>query len=398
MMTNRIPYPLQDGGSLAMHYFIEGYLQAGIDVSLLAMNTSKHHIDTNLLPDIYKSLSFFKTVFVNNNVTVAGAIKHLLINKSYNIARFENNDYALALKNCLLKSKYDIIQLESLFLTPYLPIIRQFSKAKIVLRSHNIEYKIWERLSKHAGFLPKKWYLRILAAQIKKYELKYLNEYDAILPISAVDEQQMKIDGATIPLYTQTFGVPVNTASPSFFNLTKNEVNFYFLAAMDWLPNQESLLWLLQEVLPILDKRGIHYKINIAGKNMPSSFFQYASEKVIIEGAIADSHQFEQDKDVLLVPLLSGGGVRIKIFQALANAKAIITTAIGVEGIAVCDKEHVLIANSPAAFADSIIKLLEDKKLILKLQQNGYHLLQNNYNRVTQINALLLFYKQLIKH
>src|SRR5690606_7963919 len=102
LLTNRVPYPLKDGGSLAMHYFIEGYMEAGVKVSLLAMNTSKHFIETDKLPAIYKKLEHFQTINVNNDIKIWNAFVNLFQpNKSYNIERFDNKDFHNALTKLL---------------------------------------------------------------------------------------------------------------------------------------------------------------------------------------------------------------------------------------------------------------------------------------------------------
>ncbi len=396
MLTNRVPYPLTDGGSLAIHYFIEGYIEAGISVSLLAMNTSRHFNNLQNLPSIYQQLDCFKTVNVNNNITIPGAINAFIKNKSYNVIRFEDINYQEALINCLNQETYDIIQLEGLFLTPYLSVIKAHSKAKIVLRSHNVEYQIWERLYQHNNFFIKKWYLKHLAKKLKEYEIEHLNQYDAIIPISDIDLLQLQKLGAIIPMKMIPFGIKINDVNiKKVQNPNQSKpVKLYHLAAMDWLPNQESLQWLLDKVVPILDTNNIEYELYIAGRNMPKHFFNYENSKIKIIGTVLDATQFESDKDILLVPLQSGGGVRIKIFQAMANGKAIITTSIGVEGITAIDNEHLLIADTPEAFAKKIQSLQQDPELINRLGKNSMDLIFNKYNRTQQINQLINWFQK----
>ncbi len=167
-LVNRIPFPLNDGGSLGVHYYTQGFIDAGIDLSMLAMNTTRHWVDENRLPVLYRQLDHFVTVKVDNRIRPLPALLNLFKRSSYNIDRFVTADYRNALIALLQKESFDIIQLESLFLVPYIPVIRQYSKAKVVIRQHNIEYRIWERLAAQAGNPLKQWYLALLARRLKK--------------------------------------------------------------------------------------------------------------------------------------------------------------------------------------------------------------------------------------
>lgn len=397
ILTNRIPYPLKDGGSLAMHYFIEGYLEAKEEVSVLAMNTSKHWIDPNKLPNIYKNLSLFETVYVDNKVQPMGAFLNLFQKTSYNIDRFDNEAYRAQLITILSQNEYDLIQLESLFLTPYVQTIRQYSKAKIVMRSHNVEYKIWERLAIQSKNPIKKAYLNLLTQRLKKYEIAHLNDYDIMVPISKTDEALLKTLGCTIPIYTQTFGIKIDTYQHLPERALNQPLKLYHLGAMDWLPNLESVQWLLDKIMPQLAVSHPDVTLYLAGRNMPEQLLQQQYPNVVIIGEVEDALAFEQDKDVLVVPLLSGGGVRIKIFQGMVMGKAVVTTPVGVEGIAVENDKEVKIAATASEFIKAIQDLLDHPEKIKYLGENAKELMAKDYDRKKQIGELLAYFYQQIK-
>lgn len=394
MLTNRIPYPLKDGGSLAMHYFIEGYLEAGVRLSLLAMNTTKHYTDQQSLPKVYKELTHFKTVDIDNSINVWDAFVNLFqTNKSYNIERFVSKDYETQLITLLTQDQYDFIQLESLFLAPYLPIIRKYSKAKIVLRSHNIEYKIWEKLFLQEKNIFKKQYLQLLTKRLKEYELAHINAFDIILPISNLDKAFYVANNCTSPLYTQTFGIKIKDNEGVHTPEVKQPIKLYHLGAMDWRPNLESVKWLVYEVMPEIFKTHPEATLYLAGRNMPPSLLQSDFPNIKVIGEVEDAYSFEQDKHVLLVPLLSGGGVRIKIFQGMAIGKAVVTTPIGVEGIEVAHKEHLLVADNKEEFVKYVRFLIDRPDEIERLGKNAQTTIRGQYNRTQQIASLLDFLK-----
>lgn len=394
-LVNRIPYPLNDGGNLAVYACTEGFLQAGVSVSMLAMNTVRHHVAINELPGRYKQLEHFKAIDVDNRVKPLAAFLNLFKGSSYNIERFISREYKTALIDLLKKEAFDIIQLEGLFLVPYIKTIRKYSKAKVVLRQHNIEFRIWERLAAQTPNPVKKFYLHLLAARLKKFELRHLNDYDLILPISEEDGNFMAALGTQVPLFFHPFSVEADQIA--FLPSDKQPLSLYHIGAMDWRPNQESVNWLLEKVMPAIQLQLPQTKLYLAGRNMPEYYSKNHWPNVTVLGEVPDALSFERDKSILVVPLLSGGGVRIKIFQAMAMGKTIITTSIGLEGIDAQDGIQVMVADDPQTFIDKIIKTVQNPEIIQDMGKAARNLIEEKYDRKKRISDLLKRYETLSK-
>ena len=395
-LTNRIPFPLNDGGNIGVHYYTAGYIAAGVSLSMLAMNTSRHHVDTTRLPELYRQLEHFVTIDINNDIRPLDAFKSLLQGTSYNIVRFISPAFEQALIKLLQQEKFDIVQLEGLYLTPYVHTIKTHSKAKISIRQHNIEYRIWERLALQERNFIKRKYLRILANRLKQFELQHINDYDLVLAISKQDQQLYRELGCRVPVYLHPFGV--NIAAIPYLPGATDPVSLYHIGAMDWLPNQESVNWLLEKVMPLLQKQLPNIRLYLAGRNMPEYYFQNKWNNVEVLGEVPDAQAFESDKTLLLVPLQSGGGVRIKIFQGMAMGKCIITTSVGVEGIDAKDGEHILIADTPEAFAEKIIASVRQPERILQIGKAARELIITQYDQQRLIPDLLNRYQELIEN
>jgi len=282
-----------------------------------------------------------------------------------------------------------------LYLVPYIPVIRKHSKAKISIRQHNIEYRIWERLAARAANPLKKWYLSLLTRRLKRFELQHINDYDIVLPISRKDEDDYKQLGCRVPLFLHPFGIDISNL-PFYGYKPPQDISLYHIGAMDWLPNQESVDWLLEQVMPVLRKELPQLKLYLAGRNMPDRYFQLNMENVTVLGEVPDARAFERDKSILVVPLLSGGGVRIKIFQAMAMGKMIITTAVGVEGIEAENGKHILLADTAADFVAAVRRAVNDPPLIVAMGQEARRLIEEQYDRQKLIAGLLERYSQLI--
>lgn len=393
-LVNRIPYPLNDGGNLAVHFYMEGFLNAGVSLGMLAMNTTKHWVDINKLPPIFKQLDYFETVKVDNRVRLAAAFFNLFSNKSYNISRFENKNYERVLSNLLQSQTFDIVQIEGLFLIPYLPVIRKYSKAKIVLRQHNAEYLIWERLAaKEPSFL-KKQYLKLLSKRLKSYETKALNKVDLLLPISETDAQIFKSLGAIKPIFVQSFGL--DTSKVHFSPAFKPPLSIYHLGAMDWMPNQEAIQYFIEECLPILTNALPNIQIHLAGRKMPEYFFRLPSKNIIVHGEVKEATAFEKDKSILIVPLRSGGGVRIKIFRAMAMGKAVVATTIGMEGINIRNGIEAFVVKDAKEMAEKIMDLLQHPERVSKMGKAARQFMEQHHNQTKMIQELLAAYEKMI--
>ena len=145
ILTNRIPYPLNDGGNLAMNAMIEGYHEAGWQVYLLAMNTHRHYVSPQKLKKLYTDIYAFKSVEVDNRVRPLATLKNYFREKEPSHAtRFKSEAYRKELQEILRVFKPDVVQFESVFLTTYLNDVKSYSNAIAVLRLHNVERQIWE--------------------------------------------------------------------------------------------------------------------------------------------------------------------------------------------------------------------------------------------------------------
>ncbi|RQO31998.1 glycosyl transferase family 1 [Taibaiella sp. KBW10] len=401
VLTNRVPYPLNDGGNLAVNNMLEGLRAQGAAITLLSMNTSRHWVDQSNFPALFTQLEQVATVAVDNHIKPLGALKSLLQGTSYNIARFNNAAFAARLKTLLTENTFDVVLLEGLFVCSYLPIIRQYSKAKIAYRQHNVEFQIWERMAVRAANPIKKWYLRQLARALKRFEIAHLNDYDLIAAISPVDVAHYKALGCTIPIISIPFSLPpqqitLQSLPRDLQSLPREELNLYHIGAMDWQPNVEGLLWFLEHVWPRVLAARPEQKFYLAGRNMPDRFHTGKWPGVIVAGEVPDAAVFEQDKSILVVPLHSGGGIRVKILQSMAKGKAVITTSIGLQGIEEAqNNQDVLVADTPEAFAQACISLLQDRKKVEDMGLQAHKLIQNNYNQYVVTSRLLKSLKEL---
>ena len=168
-LCKKFPYPLRDGESIAVTYLSKALHELGCEISLLAMNTKKHYVDISKLPPDFNHYKSIHCTELDASVNPWKAFANLFSQDSYHISRFISPSFERKLIEVLQSDDYDIVQMETLYLVPYMDIVKKYSKAKVVLRAHNVEHEIWERITRNTPFKLKKWYLSHLTKKLKSF-------------------------------------------------------------------------------------------------------------------------------------------------------------------------------------------------------------------------------------
>ncbi|MCF8363843.1 MAG: glycosyltransferase family 4 protein [Prolixibacteraceae bacterium] len=396
-LTNKPPYPKKDGGSIATMGMIEAFADSGHQVTVLAMNTRKHHVSPFQIPENISSKIIFHLVEVAARILPLEALVNLISSRlPYNAQRFISKTYREKLKTLLQATQFDIIQLEGLYLCPYISTIRKHSNALVSYRSHNIEHEIWQRTVVQSKGL-KKFYLKMLTSRLKQFETDALNTYDTLVPITKRDEEKLLEMGNIKPALTIPAGFNISNTKTSEQKTIPN--NLFFIGALDWSPNQEGLFWFLDNCWQIILDQKPKTTLKIAGRNaqpwLTEKLNNYPNIKY--EGEVDDAAVFMQENGIFIAPLLSGSGMRVKIIEGMMYQKCIITTPVGCEGIKALNKEHLYIAKNHKQFSDMTINLLTNKKKAIETGQKAYNFVRSVYDNQKLIGKLTTFYNQQLK-
>jgi polysaccharide biosynthesis protein PslH len=379
IITNRVPYPLNDGGNLATHAMIEGYHKAGWVVHVLAMNTSRHQVPDEQLAELYPGIDGFSTVMVDNKVSTIRILRNFLFsNQPNHAARFFTPAFRWKVIEVIREFKPEIVQLESIFLASYIPFIHKLDRSiRIAIRLHNIEYQVWERLATETKNALKRYYLHNLSTRIKRFEEKAWQDADLLIPITTTDAEVVKKTGIKTKMVVAPFGIDTIQVTTS-----RNEQWVgYHIGAMDWLPNAEAMNWFLTDIWPDVHKEIPSFRFYFAGRHTPEPFMKMQIEGVTCEGEVPDANVFIADKKILIVPLRSGGGIRVKILEAMAAGKVIISTRIGMQGIDAIGGTHYRLSDTKDEFVAAIKWCLENKDKAQLLAENARQLAITKYNR-----------------
>ncbi len=394
LLSNKAPYPPNDGSSIAIYNMAQGLVDAGAEVHLVTINTLKHFKPDEEVPSDFKKHTHYKSVKVDTSITIGGTIKNLFSNESFFVSRFFSVDFKEQLTELLKQTTFDVIQLEGLFMGIYIEVIRQYSKAKLTLRTHNVEHFIWERHIGNEKNYFKKKYLQLQTKRLKKFELATLQKVDGIVSISESDTEFFKTLKLSTPLVTSITGV--NVREYNMPNLL-DENSLFIFSSMDWLPNQEAVNWFLEKCWSEVKKELPEMRLVIAGRNMPQQYFSLKDERITVLNNVKSASEIYQQYHIMLVPLLSGSGLRIKLIEGLSYGKAIVSTSIGAQGIALETNKNIVLADIATDFVKAIIHLAEDKSLAKQLQTNAKVFANEHFDNVTISQRLVLTYKTWFK-
>lgn len=387
------PYPKVDGGCMAIAAMTEAMLMEGHSVSLLCMSTHKHPFNTSKIPDGILTGTEMEAVEMDVRIRPMDAFLNLFSSGSYNITRFYSTAFENRLISIIDNDKFDIVLLESIFCTPYLRVIRENTKAKVIVRTHNVEFRIWEQLAQQETGPLRKLYLKFLAKRLSTFEINTLKQVDGIIAITEEDSLEFENMEVGCPIRITPIGFDVQNISPVILNTDK--VSIYHIGAMDWQPNIDGVTWFLDNVWNRITKEFPEIYCHLAGRNMPKRLLGRSKGNLKISGEVDSIEAFISDKNVAVVPLRSGSGMRVKIVEALTQGKVVITTSIGATGIPFTDGENILIANTPDQFVQKVWMLQKAPELITRIGKNARKLAEEKFDLEKLSTELTYFYENL---
>jgi glycosyltransferase involved in cell wall biosynthesis len=385
------PLPLTDGGCIAFHALTTGLMHAGHGVKVFTLFTDKHDFLPENMPEEYVQKTDIEGVYVDTNMNFVDVYCNFMTRDPYNLSRFFSVDVDIRLTRLLQKEKYDCIILESIFTTPYLPPIRRNVNTKVILRSHNIEHQIWNKLAFGEKNFFKRIYLSYLSKKLYKAEIESWRSVDGIACIS-YDDLQFTRALSQKPSYL----LPVAISVHEPVEMIGNELKVYHIGSMDWLPNLEAINSFIENTLPTVLNEFPNFEFHIAGRRMPPSLHDKKIPGVVSWGEVDSAEAFARKFQIMIVPLQSGSGIRIKILEAFAMGMAVISTEQGIRGIDVDDRKEFYLAETSEEWI-AAIQALQDPNERKRIGNNAQQFMQASYSNSKIIQPLVQFIKSLPK-
>lgn len=387
-LTKKFPYPLNDGESIAVTFLAKALRDLGHEVSLLSMNTKKHFFDLEQLPASFDHYQVVETSYLDNSVNFFNVLSNFFTSKSFHVDRFITEDFRQKLIKILEKGQFDVVFIETIILAPYIDVIRQHSKAVVAMRTHNVEHEIWAHIAANSKSLPKKVILNQASARLRKFELSAMNKVDLFVAIANSDLVKFQKMGLTQKSIVVPIGLDETLYEPDNTSY-EGPMSMSFIGSLDWMPNVEGLKWFLETAWSRVSRSFPDLEFHVAGKKTPSSLMNLKIPKVIFHGEVENAPNFINGHSVMIVPLLSGSGIRAKIIEGMMLGKVIITTSLGLEGIEATHNLNILIADTPDDFVQNIQFCMNNPKRLKEIGQEARDFALNHFSNLAIAKVLV---------
>lgn len=277
----------------------------------------------------------------------------------------------------LQSENYDLCIADFMVAVPNVPF---HTHVPVVFFAHNVEHMIWKRVARHESSWLKRALLAIEWRKFMSRERDTCRRAALTLAVSDVDRRKLQDLAGNVPAFAVRTGVDVDYFRPNEI-VEPRPHSLVFTGSMDWHPNEDAMLFFMDAILPIVRDRFSDVSMSIVGRN-PSDRLRKRAEcaGVRVTGTVDDIRPFVAAASVYVVPIRIGGGTRLKIFEAMAMARPVVSTAIGAEGLPLTEDEQIVIADGANDFADAITALFVERDRRRRLGANGRQLVERYFS------------------
>jgi glycosyltransferase involved in cell wall biosynthesis len=375
-VVTRFLFPLNSGGKIRSFNIIKGLINFH-EITLISFAKNE---DEKYFGEIEKVIKSYK--FIKFNETAKETIKfyfELILNIFFSLPFVIKKYQSKKMKNIIVETlahdKHDLIVCD--FLTSSINLDLNINMPKVIFQ-HNAETLIWERAYKEERSLFKKIYFFIQFFKMKIFEKRILKKFDLCIAVSSKDKEYFINKFGLKNVRVIPTGVDVRYFIPRLEMQQENTL--VYVGNINWFPTEDALSYFIKEILPLIKKECNSLKLYIVGLGPVKKVFSLAKKdnNIIVTGTVDDVREYINLASVFILPLRIGGGTRIKIYEAMASAKAIVSTSIGAEGLEVENNKNIILADTKESFASSVIQLLKDKELRIKIGSEARKYVEEN--------------------
>ncbi len=392
----RVCWPLDTGAKLR-NYHLARVLAQRADVSLLAFDDH--------LPFSAELISAFEKMYKqvvaiprDSAYTVTKVLRGLLGKTPLPVLNYTTSPMKRALENFLSQEDFDIIQVESIHLMSYLPIVRKARKRPVVVCDwHNVESELMQRYSQREPGRLRRAYASRTARLMKEFEKRALRDFDAHITVSQRDAERLRTINPDARIFVIENGVDIDFYSDLGAN-DESRRRLVFVGSMDYHANIDAAVNFAREVWPQVRERQPKLIFTIVGKDPAPEVRGLAQiHGIEVTGTVDDVRPFYRDASVAVVPLKVGGGSRLKILEAMAAGVPVVSTTLGAEGLEVHHDENILIADTNEQLVAAITSVIENKTRRDHLSAAGRALVSSRYDWSSLGTALHNVYEKLLR-
>ncbi len=293
------------------------------------------------------------------------------------MVRDDRADMRQLINRLTAETQFDVAHADQLNMCQYAALV---PKAHKLLDAHNALWLLYKRLAETMNFGPKKWLLERDWRLLKAHEGQLCRDFDTVLTVSHEDKLALE-EAAGKSLDALVIPIAVDTDEVAFVQRQAKANHILHIGTMYWPPNIDGILWFIREIYPHIRAKRPDITFDVVGARPPQEILAYHGQDGInVTGYVDDPAPYYQSCGAMVIPLRAGGGMRVKILNALAQGLPMVSTALGAEGIAVESGKNILLADEPRAFAEATLQLLDHPTQADELGRHGRQLCQSVYD------------------
>ncbi len=379
-LAPRLPYPADTGGKIRTLNILK-QLAKWAEVTVVCFSFEKD--DPTFARQLEKEIQVTIKLIAHEPIPFLKKVETVLWAKQpFSIAKYNSAKMHQHIKELITAASIDLVHIDHLHMAHYL---EDCYSIPCVIDEHNVEYRILERCVPVEKNIIKRSLFNHQAQKMKIFETQALQGAKIFLAVSEDDNRSLNIlnpfahKGEVIPNGVDTdFFNPQWTSTATSASLP----HLVFTGSMDWLPNEDAVIYFCKDILPLILKENPEVKFYVVGKSPSAAILHLAQNdpRIVVTGRVDDVRPLMDQAQVFVVPLRIGGGTRLKILEAMAMQKPVVSTTIGAEGIAHTPNKNILLADTPENFALHVLKLFKDSKQRQQIAQEGRELVCSSYD------------------
>ena len=388
-LSPQYPFEESDGGKKSISMIFNGFVKNGHTVTFVYVGDKEYSVfNTNENEIIHIQHS--------TKNTLLRKIRSVFSNTPLYISKHNSPILQEKIRSTIQQKKIDIVHADHTAMAELAIFAGKYLNVPVVLRLHNVEWKIWQRFAERCSFLsPIRYYIQRQARLLKQKETELCEQCDLCLTITNKDKEAITAMSERIKVETVPFGVTHNDFQPEYSQ--KEQDTLLLATTWAWRHNVDGALWFIKEVLPLVKKKIPGVKLFLLGKHLPDLFQKFKAEGVIPIGYVESIREYYNRCEIFISPLFVGSGIRIKILEAMSHGLPVVSTVVGAEGIEAKERNGLFVTDNAEEQAEQLVNLLSDKKLTYNLGREAYSHVRFTYSSETLMRRVISIYEELIK-
>jgi glycosyltransferase involved in cell wall biosynthesis len=391
VITDYLPYPLIAGDRIRVYNLVRR-LARHHQVSLVALlGTPDDEASLRHLGEFCEYVSTADHTWHSLKTEMTGMLQYFLTGKPWELRLVHSEKLAETIRQLTSQNQYDIIDIQHSRMALYREEIAPSCKAKTVLTLHNIAYMQYEIIARIQSKLSRKLRDWLHSRALWFWEPRYAAKFDHVITMSQLDTDRLLKRNSRLTMEVIPNGVDTQKYQP--LPLKENHTGLLFIGTMAYPPCADGARYFCRQILPLVDQQFPEVETWIVGADPPPDVAALSADRIHVTGRVEDILPYYQRTSICVVPLRAGGGTRLKILEAMALGRPVVTTSIGCEGLEAVNGKHLLIADDPAVFASHINRLLSDADLYRSISQSARQFVESHYGWDAIAEKLMRLYE-----